>query len=177
MVAEDLLIGKKGGVKNAVVYLRGPVIGGRSFDLPTRAPTIDQKGCRFEPHVRIVAVGSNLDLLNSDQILHNFHTYSRTNPSLNKTQPKSLPKMTLTFERPEIFEVRCDIHDWMQAWLVVADHPYYTVTDEEGRFQLTDVPAGDYTLSLWHESLGTRSKRLRVTEGEETKIEFKLLKQ
>lgn len=64
----------------------------------------------------------------------------------------------------------------MSAWLVVAEHPYYVVSDEEGRFKLTDVPAGDYTVKLWHESLGVQTKRLQVKEGGETKVEFKLTK-
>lgn len=172
--SEDLVIGKKGGIKNVVVFLKGPVAGARGFSGPEGGFVIDQKNCRFEPHVVIVPAGKSLEVLNSDGILHNFHTYSLSNRPINRAQPSSLPKMTLSFDRPEIFEVRCDVHDWMRAWIVVAEHPYYVLTDEEGRFQLTDVPAGDYTLSLWHEALGRQSRRIVVREGEGARGDFKL---
>lgn len=174
VLSEELVIGKKRGIKNAVAYLRGPIEGARTYTVPPGGFVMDQKGCRFEPHIKVVGAGAPLDILNTDQILHNFHTFSRLNPEVNKAQPRSLPKISLVFHRPEIFEVRCDVHDWMHAWIVVAEHPYYSVTDDEGRFRLTDLPAGDYTLNLWHETLGTRGKRIQVREGEETKVEFKL---
>lgn len=172
-VGEDLLLGKKGGIKNAVVFIQGSIPSAKPFP-KEQSFSIDQKQCRFEPRVKIVPAGKDLIVMNSDGISHNFHTHSLTNPSLNKAQPKSLPQMVVKFLRPEIFSVVCDIHRWMKAWIVVAAHPYYAVTDAEGRFQLTDVPAGDYTLHLWHETLGEREKRALVSEGENTNLEFKL---
>ncbi len=175
--SEGLVVGKRGGVKNTVIYILGPVVGAKVFPEGPGGFVVNQMNCRFEPHVVIVGRESPLTVRNSDNILHNFHTYSRSNPALNKAQPRSMLEMTLKFERPEIFEVRCDVHDWMQGWVVVADHPYYAVTDDEGKFRLTDIPAGDYTLSLWHESLGSQSKRIQVVEGEEAKVDYKLTKE
>ncbi len=172
-VGEDLVLSKKGGIKNAVIFIQGSVPSAKPFP-KEQSFSIDQKKCRFEPHVKIVPAGKDLLVTNSDGILHNFHTNGLTNPSLNKAQPKSLPQMIVKFLRPEIFSVVCDVHSWMKAWIVVAAHPYYTITDDEGKFQLTDVPAGDYTLRLWHETLGEREKRVLVSEGESTKLEFKL---
>jgi plastocyanin len=172
-VSENLIIGKKGEIKNAVVYIRGPVSGGKSFAAGEDF-VIDQKGCRFDPHVVIVPVGAPLQVLDSDGILHDFHTVARSNPEIHKS---SSSRMTFTFRSPEIVEASCDLHPGMKAWIVVAESPYYAVTDAEGRFQLTDVPAGDYTLSVWQEELGTHSRRLHVAEGSETKVELKLTKE
>lgn len=173
-VSRELVIAKNGGVKNAVISLKGPVIGARPFSSPEGRFVMDQRVCRFEPHVQIVGAGMSLEVLNSDGILHNFHTASRVNPVVSKVQTPLMGKMTLSFGRPEIFQVRCDIHPWMSAWIVVAEHPYYALSDEEGHFRLNDIPAGDYTLNLWHEVLGLQSKRVQVTEGNETKVVFKV---
>lgn len=169
----SVIVGKKGEVKNAVVFLQGPIAGVREVKVPEGGFVIRQDECRFEPHVRIIGRGLSLEVVNEDRGLHSFHTKGRQNPEISKTQSPSLMKMILQFDRPEIFEVRCDVHPWKQAWLVVAEHPYYIVTGDDGSFHLSDVPAGDYTLHLWHESLGNRSKRVSVKEGEETKADFK----
>lgn len=77
-------------------------------------------------------------MLNNDGILHNIHTRSEINDEINKAQPKFLKRMKLSFEKPEFVKITCDVHNWMQAWIVVAEHPYYVVTDESGKFELTD---------------------------------------
>lgn len=67
------------------------------------------------------------------------------------------------FKTPEIIRVECDLHSWMRAWVVVAEHPYYAVTDEQGAFTLGNVPAGRHTLEVRHETLGTVTKEVTVT--------------
>jgi hypothetical protein len=111
-----------------------------------------------------------LAVLNSDGILHNFHTLSRLNPSRNLAQPKFARPLRVTFEQPEVVQVKCDLHGegFMRAWIVVASHPYYALTDEEGQFRLPDVPRGPHILEVWHEALGTR--RLPVTAGESGEV-------
>jgi plastocyanin len=160
--SEALLLSASGGVKNAVAFIAHERIEG------WRSPTIfqmDQRRCAFIPRVLIVPPGSTVEVLNSDGILHNFHTLSRLNPSLNLAQPKRAKPLRVTFEHPEIVEVKCDIHGtgFMRAWIVVARHPYYALTDDEGRFRLPGVPPGSHTLEVWHELLGT--KRVPVTVG------------
>ena len=166
-VSEDFIVGKHGGLKNAVVYLEGPVKGPRKMEVPEGGYVVDQIKCRFEPHVSVVPVGASLKLMNSDPTLHNFHTYSRTNPSQNRAQLKSAPPLILQFDRPEIFNVKCDVHSWMSLWVVVAENPYYMVTEDDGRYRLQDIPAGDYNLVVWQESLGTKVRRISVKEGED----------
>ncbi|MBI4611153.1 MAG: hypothetical protein HY726_19360 [Candidatus Rokubacteria bacterium] len=160
--SEALLVSPSGGVKNAVVFIGHERIEG------WRSPAIfrmDQRHCRFVPHVLIIPPGSTVEVLNTDGILHNFHTLGRLNPSLNLAQPASAKPLRVTFEHPEIIQVKCDLHGegFMRAWIVVASHPYYALTDDDGRFRLPDLPAGPHTLEVWHELLGT--KRVPVSVG------------
>jgi plastocyanin len=157
-----LLVSPSGGLKNAVVSLAYERIPG------WRSPTtfqIDQRRCVFIPRISIVPPGATLEVLNSDGILHNFHTLSRLNPPLNLAQPKFAKPLRVTFEHPEIVGVKCDLHGegFMRAWIVVARHPYYALTDDDGRFRLPDLPAGPHVLEVWHEVLGVR--RVPVTVG------------
>ncbi len=161
-LAEALLLSGSGGVKNAVVFI------GHERKEGWRSSTtfqMDQRRCAFVPHVLSVHPGATVEVLNSDGILHNFHTVARLNPSLNLAQPRRAKPLRLTFEHPEIVQVKCDLHGegFMRAWIVVGSHPYYALTDETGRFRLANVPPGPHTLEVWHEVLGT--KRVPVSVG------------
>ncbi len=172
--AESMVVGSNGGVKNAVLYLTD-IKKGKKFDASARFQ-IDQRGCQFHPHVLIVPAGKNFTLINSDGILHNFRTNSTKNPILNKAQPKFKKKMKVKINKPEIIRANCDVHEWMNAWLVVAEHPYYTLTDDSGSFKITGVPPGTYTIRLWHETLGQQTRKVTVKAGEQTKAAFELKK-
>jgi len=167
--AEDLVISSDRGIKNAVVIVQG--VKGK----PEATPTMDQRGCMFTPHVALVPVGVPLDILNSDGILHNFHTYSSKNAAINKAQPGFKKNMTQTFNQPEVIKVNCDAHAWMSAWIVVSDSPS-AVTSDGGTFKISDVPPGNHKLEIWHETLGKFTKDVTVKAGEETKITIELAK-
>ena len=172
--AESMVVGSNGGVKNAVLYLTD-IKKGKKFDASARFQ-IDQRGCQFHPHVLIVPAGKNFTLINSDGILHNFRTNSTKNPILNKAQPKFKKKLKIKINKPEIIRANCDVHEWMNAWLVVTEHPYYALTDASGSFKITDVPPGTYTMQLWHETLGQQTRKVTVKAGEQTKAAFELKK-
>lgn len=173
-VDESLILGKRGVVQNAVVFIQGRVDGARAFPEPEGGFTMDQKGCRFEPHVMVMGAGAELSVLNSDHLNHSLKIISRTNVPQEIAQPKSSLRTAVRIDHPEIVEMRCGIHDWMKAWLVVAEHPYYAVTDANGRFEIKDLPAGDYTLAVWQESLGLETRRIQVRESENVKIDWSL---
>jgi plastocyanin len=160
-VEESLLVAPDKGVKNVVVHLTDPK-DGKKMAVPPKNPAIDQSGCRFLPRVQIVPAGGSLDIINSDGILHNIHTWSKENAAFNKAQPKFKKVMTEKFEKPEIFRISCDVHSWMTGWLVVAGHPYYALTDDGGSFRIADVPPGTYTLEYWHEKLGPQTRQVTV---------------
>lgn len=173
ITAEDLVVSPDKGIQNAVVSVTGLKGTPAKTD---KAPTIDQKGCVFHPHVVIVPIGSGVDILNSDGVLHNFHTYSNKNPVVNKAQPGFKKKMTESFAQPEIIKINCDAHSWMSAWIVVTDHPYIDATDNVGAFKIVDVPPGTHTVEVWHETLGKVTKTVTVKAGEEAKLIIELAK-
>jgi len=160
---ESLVVGKDGGVRYAVVSI-GPIGHGKSWSSAAQ-PSLDQHGCWFIPHVQVIPAGATLDVINSDGILHNIHTYPKHNPPANMAQPKFKKVLHLPFAAPDLVRVNCDVHSWMQAWIVVASHPYYAVTDRTGAFSLDGVPPGTYTLTAWHETLGTRGQPITVPAG------------
>lgn len=169
----DLVVGPQKGIENAVVSLID-VNKGEKWAI-TKA-TLDQNGCEYTPHVVVVPAGSTLDILNSDGILHNIHTYSKANPTINKAQPKFKKVLNATFAKPEIVKVTCDAHSWMLGWLVVSDHPYVAVTNDKGEFTLSNVPPGNYKLEVWQETLGKKAQDVTVKSKQETKLTIELAK-
>jgi plastocyanin len=136
-----------------------------------RTPQLDQRGCEFRPHVVAMQPGE-IEILNSDGILHNIHTYSEANPSINKAQPKFKKVMTETFSEPEIIKVTCDVHSWMSGWIAVLPHPYFGVTDTRGVTRIEGVPAGTHTVEVWHEHLGRRTQDVTVNPGKTAQVLF-----
>jgi plastocyanin len=158
--AEDLVVGPQGGVRNAVAWLTNPPARGK-WENPEAKVEMDQRGCVFVPRVVIVPAGGTVEFLNSDRLLHNLHSVAKDNPPFNRTQPKGRA-IPVAFPRPEIIRVNCDLHSWMRAWVVVADHPYYALSNEAGEFTLPSVPPSTYTLSIWHETLGITTREVTV---------------
>lgn len=162
--AEDLVLSPDKGIRNAVVWLRSAPPGAKRE--PSSVPVaLDQKQCVFTPRVIVVPVGATTEFLNSDRLLHNIHSQSKGNPSFNRTQPKGRT-IPITFSKPEIIRIDCDLHPWMRAWVVVAEHPFYVVTGAGGEFALRNLPAGPYTLNVWHETLGTVTKDVTLGEAD-----------
>ena len=155
-LAGDLIVSGAREIRNVVVWLENPPAGAPSP--PPAAPVpMDQKDCAFVPRVVLVPAAGTVEFLNSDRLLHNLHSVSKDNASFNRTQPKGRT-IPITFAKPEFVRVDCDLHSWMRGWVVVASHPFYALTDAQGRFKLDNVPPGQYTLRIWHERLGETSR-------------------
>lgn len=170
--SEDLVLGPDGGVVNAVVWLENPPAGTR-WKEPLPKVEMDQKGCVFAPRVVVVPVGGTVDFLNSDRLLHNLHSLGRDNPTFNRTQPRGRT-IPVTFTKPEIVPITCDLHSWMKSWVVVAEHPFYAVTGPAGEFRLAGLPPGKYRLRLWQEALGTATREVVLSpEGATASFELK----
>lgn len=174
---ETLVVGEGNALKNTIVYLID-ISQGKDFD-KTAKPEIDQKGCRFSPHVQIVPVGVRLTMLNNDKVNHNVHIFSSVNKPVNKQQTKNRKKMPLkSVKKAEgPVSVKCDIHGWMSAWIAYVPHPYFAVTNEKGEFTLEDVPAGNYKLGYWHAACGTNNDApaaVTVEAGGTVKQDFTL---
>jgi plastocyanin len=166
--AEDLVVSSQRGLRNAVVSLASPPPGVRA-EFSTTPVSLDQRQCVFIPRVTLVPAGGTVDFLNSDRLLHNIHSASRANTVFNRTQPRGRT-IPITFAKPEIVPISCDLHGWMRAWVVVMEHPFYAVTGSEGEFALNNVPPGRYTLNVWHETLGTVTKDVTVGETDATTV-------
>ena len=167
---EKVVVGPNKGLANAVVSV--PSAKGAAKAVKT---TVDQHGCKFVPHVTAMTPGE-LDLKNSDDILHNIHTYSTANPSINKAQPKFKKMMTEKFEKPEFVKLTCDVHSWMLGWVGVMPNPFFGVTDAGGNAKIENVPPGKYTVEAWHETLGKQSKEVEVKAGQSTKVAIEMKK-
>jgi plastocyanin len=173
--AEDLVLGPRRGVQNAVVWLENPPAGAK-WPAQRAKVEMDQKGCVFVPRVVVVPVGGTVDFLNSDRLLHNLHSVSKDNPSFNRTQPHNRT-VPITFTKPEVVTVTCDLHSWMKSWVVVAEHPFYAVTDAAGAYRIANVPPGKYRLRMWQEALGESAREVVVgPQGAAADFEAKSLK-
>ncbi len=156
----SLLIGEGGGVANVVVLID---VEGVQAEAPEQPIELDQKSCRFEPHVTVVPAGATVAFLNSDGVQHNVHTYTLKNKAFNRTiAPGGKDRQKL--ERADHIEIKCDIHPWMNSWLIVTDRPYWAITDASGAFTLPPLPAGTHTVEYWHEKLGKKKGELVVAE-------------
>jgi plastocyanin len=174
---ESVVVGEGKTLKNTIVYLMD-ISKGKDFDVKAKKPEIDQKDCKFTPHVQIVPVGARLTMLNNDKVTHNVHIFL-ADEEINKQQISRLKRLRLKgITKPEgPVEVKCDIHGWMKAWVAYVPHPYFAVTNEKGEFTLEDVPPGEYKLGYWHEACGTNNKEpvtVTVAAGGEVKQDFTL---
>jgi plastocyanin len=174
--SQDLIVSKDSkGIKNAVIYLAN-IEKGKAQAALAENPKFDQKGCIYTPQVLLVPAGGTIDILNSDGILHNIHTFSQANPPINKAQPKFKKVMQEKVAQPEVINVKCDVHTWMNAWWVVTGHPYYTVTDDNGNFKLDNVPPGNYKLGIWHGVLGSMEHDVAVQEKQDAQVNVEMAK-
>jgi hypothetical protein len=146
---ERLVIASSGGVANTVVFLKD-VSKGKAMELPERRQFLNQKTCRYEPHVLLVPDNGTVHLKSSDPVLHTVHMSGASD--YNLPFPFANQTVTRTMNREGLVDLRCNAgHVWMNAEMLVVRHPYYAVTDEDGTFKLTNVPPGDYEIEAWHE--------------------------
>lgn len=148
------------GIRYAVVKILGAP---GDVPLPLSPPEVDQRDCVFLPRIVVVGVDQPLTVLNNDGFLHNFHTHPSANRPVNIGQPGHLKRMTVSFSKPEIVRVGCDIHPGMILYIVATDTPFVAVTDESGAFSIPNVPAGKYQVSVWHERFGETTVPVTVT--------------
>lgn len=154
---DDGLLVSGGGLANVVVRL---VVPGAAAT--PRTVTLDQRGCRFVPHVLAAPAGSSVELLNGDPILHGVHGYAGVATAFDVPMATQGQRKVAPLRRPGVIQVGCDVHGWMSAWIVVVDGPHFAVSDATGKFVIPGVPAGTYPVIAWHERLGERAASLTV---------------
>ena len=159
---------EQGGIADAVVWL-DDITSGKAFNFPS--PMIDQKKCAFVPHVLLMKPGE-LRIGNTDLCLHNIHVFAHANREANKAVPPGAVPQEITLARADLVTLRCDVHKWMGAYVVVAKNSYYVVTEAGGRFRLEGIPAGHYHLKVWQESLGELNQEITVGAAKTTETTF-----
>jgi plastocyanin len=158
LVNEELLVAADKGVANVVVFVRDKSVKvhpDAAAAATSAKVVLDNKDCRFEPHVAFVQAGQNLVVKNSDPVGHNSNIATLKNSPSNNLIPAG-GEATLTFKAAEAIpaQVTCNIHPWMKAWLVVRDNPYAAVSGPDGSFEIANLPVGEIELQLWHEKAG-----------------------
>jgi hypothetical protein len=153
---ERLVVGSQGGVANTIVYLKN-IYSGKAMALPEQRRHLDQKHCRYIPHILLVPQGATLQIQSSDATLHTVHMEGAA--TFNLPFPFTSQITSRTMSTPGLVHIRCNGgHVWMNAEMMVVPHPYYAVTDESGQFEFTDVPPGTYQIVAWHEGWGREGK-------------------
>ena len=167
-----VLVGEGGALQNVFVYVKDG-LGNLKFPVPSTPVVLDQKGCRYTPHVVGVQVGQGFEVLNSDPTLHNVHALPSANREFNTGQPLAGMRHRHRFSTGEVMvPFKCDVHPWMRAYIGVLDHPFFGVTGADGTFTLTGLPPGTYTVEAWHETLGTRTQTVTIGAKESQDIAF-----
>ena len=168
---EMLVLGGGNTMGNIMVWVSKGLPAGKTFAAPKTPVTLDQKGCQYVPHVMGIMIGQPYRILNSDGILHNIHTLPKINPAFNRGQPATVKEMSTNFPKPEgMFQVKCDVHPWMSAFIGVFTHPFFSVTGTDGKFTIANLDAGTYEITAWHERLGTQTASVTVS-GTDTKTQ------
>ena len=172
VLAESFVV-DNGGLQNVFVYIKDGLGNKYLFDTPTEPVKLDQKGCRYTPHVVGVRTTQPLEVSNSDATLHNVHGMPETNREFNVGQPVPGMKNTVTFTTPEVMvPFKCDVHSWMSAYVGVVSHPYFAVSGGGGKFELRTIPPGTYTIEAWHEKLGRQEQTVTLGEKDSKEITF-----
>jgi plastocyanin len=171
---EMLVLGSGSTMGNIMVWVSKGLPEGKTYPAPSTPVTIDQNGCQYKPHVMGIMAGQPYKILNSDGVLHNIHMLPKVNASFNKAMPPALKEQTTTFNKPEpVFPVKCDVHPWMQAWVAVFTHPFFSVTGTDGKFTISNLPPGTYEITAWHERLGTQTATVTVGASDTKTQNFK----
>ena len=169
---ETVMVGGGSTLQNVFVYVKDG-LGDRVFPTPSTAAVLDQKGCRYVPHVMGIQVGQSLEILSSDNTLHNVHAIPEQNREFNKAHQMAGIKHTHVFSTREVMvPFKCDVHRWMNAYIGVLDHPYHAVTGANGTFELKGLPPGTYTIEAWHEKLGTQTQTVTIGEKQTSDLAF-----
>ncbi|MBI3855579.1 MAG: hypothetical protein HY293_07790 [Planctomycetes bacterium] len=173
LLRDDIVIDPENNVRWAFVYVAEGNVGPAKGLLPP--VLLDQVGCRFEPHVLGLRVGQPLNIWNNDPLLHNVHAEPEDNRAFNFGLPTLGLFETKTFLKREVMiPIRCDIHPWMQAWVGVLDHPYFSVTSDTGGYGIVDLPPGRFLIKVWHEAFAGVEREVEVQPGADVRLDFVL---
>ena len=170
---EAVVVGGKGGLKNVVVRVAKGAPG--TAPAASGDVVLDQNGCVYTPRVAVAQAGQQVLIKNSDQTLHNVHTYKGPATLFNQAQPQGFPPLKKKFAKSgDVVKFKCDVHPWMTGWVVVVDNPHFAVSAADGGFSIDNVPAGKYTIEYWHEKYGAQTTDVEVKAGKPTALDLEV---
>jgi plastocyanin len=171
---EALILGSGNTMGNIMVFVSKGLPAGKTYPAPATPVTLNQDGCVYKPHVMGIMVGQAYKILNSDGILHNIHTLPKVNAAFNRGQPATVKEMSTNFAKAEdVFQVKCDVHPWMSAYIGVFTHPFFATTGSDGKFTISGLDPGTYEITAWHERLGVQKATVTVAANETKTQAFK----
>lgn len=168
----DTVVVSSGKLANVFIYVKEGLPQG-TFAVPSDPVVLDQKGCRYNPHMMGIMAGQQLKVLNTDTANHNIHDMPQSNPAWNESQSPTDKPIFKTFATPEMMiPIQCNQHPWMRAYINVMSHPYFAVSAADGSFTIKNLPPGDYTLVALHEKFGEQTMKVKVSPKMDTDARF-----
>ena len=168
----EVVVANAGKLANVFVYVKEGLPQG-SFAVPSEPVVLDQKGCRYNPHMLGIMAGQPLKITNTDTADHNIHDMPSNNPAFNESQMPTDQPVTKKFANPEMMiPVQCNQHPWMRAYINVMSHPYFGVSAADGSFEIKNLPPGEYTIAAVHERFGEQTMKVKVGPKETVKAPF-----
>ncbi len=165
---DQVIVNSNNTLKNVFVYVKTG-LEGKKFDAPKEAVKFDQHGCQYNPKVFGIQTNQPLEIMNSDDTLHNVHALPTASQSFNLGMPIKGMKLKKSFAKPEVMvKIKCEVHPWMSAYAGVLDHPFFAVSGDDGSFTIKGLPAGKYTIEAWHEKYGTQTQEITVADQDQT---------
>jgi len=169
VTTQNVVTGPGNSLQYVVVYVSAGDPGGAPA---TETVRYDQKGCQYLPHVAVLEANQPLEIYNDDQTSHNIHPLATTNAEWNKSQPPGAPPIHTSYAKPEFIPVKCNVHPWMHGYFAVLATARHAVSGSDGKFNLTGLPPGKYTLTAWHEKFGTQTQDVTITGSETATANF-----
>ena len=165
--SDKVVVNSNSTLKNVFVFVKEG-LGRKVFEAPKEAVVFNQEGCQYHPKVFGIQVNQPLEIINSDDTLHNVHALPASSPGFNLGMPIKGMKLKKTFTKPELMvKIKCEVHPWMGAYAGVVDNPYYGVTNDDGIAAIKDLPPGEYVFEAWHEKYGSQTQKVTVTDKDQ----------
>ena len=168
---QEVVTNPNGTLQWVLVYVKEGVTG--SYPPPTAPVTLDQRGCEYHPHTFGIQAGQPLKIVNSDGTLHNIHALPKVNAEFNIGQPFQKMETIKKFDKAEMpVRFKCDVHKWMGAYCGVFNHPFFATTNDQGNFEIKNLPPGNYVIEAWQEKYGAQTQNVTVTGSETKTVDF-----
>jgi plastocyanin len=168
---QEVVVNPNKTLQWVLVYVKEGVSG--TYPPPATPVTLDQRGCQYHPHIFGIQAGQSLRVLNSDGTLHNIHALPKKNAEFNIGQPFKGMETLKKFDTAEVpVRFKCDVHKWMGAYTGVFNHPFFAVTNDQGTFEIKNLPPGNYVIEAWHEKYGAQTQNVTIGGPEAKTVDF-----